>query len=269
MVSYDFTNPQSFNRYSYALNNPANLVDPSGLDPVCGIDPDTGLLECTSSYPSDPCTDDPSSCGGGWVCGEYGCGAPGPSGTNQDPGGGSGGGAPGSGPPHLAKTSSSCSAGSFGKAVSKIAGSNALINASYTSSTPGIALGALIGSAFGPVGAFAGGILGSQLGAGGSISYVPSTGSIYVGVVATAGAGYNGGGGLSVSSTPVPSSQSPNAIANGPSYSVTFLPWGGIFGSNVSKSPGSGPPVIGFAAGTRSPVSGSASYSICITHCGC
>ena len=30
--SYDFTNPQTFNRYSYANNAPANFVDPSGLD---------------------------------------------------------------------------------------------------------------------------------------------------------------------------------------------------------------------------------------------
>jgi hypothetical protein len=39
--SYDPTNPQSFNRYAYALNNPANLLDPSGLDPGgpdCGAD---------------------------------------------------------------------------------------------------------------------------------------------------------------------------------------------------------------------------------------
>jgi RHS repeat-associated protein len=34
MGSYDLTNPQSMNRYSYALNNPLSLVDPSGLE-VC------------------------------------------------------------------------------------------------------------------------------------------------------------------------------------------------------------------------------------------
>ncbi len=30
--SYDFSNPQSFNRYTYASSDPANFIDPSGLD---------------------------------------------------------------------------------------------------------------------------------------------------------------------------------------------------------------------------------------------
>jgi len=41
--SYDITNPQSFNRYSYVLNDPVNFVDPSGLDDefTCRVgDPD-------------------------------------------------------------------------------------------------------------------------------------------------------------------------------------------------------------------------------------
>jgi RHS repeat-associated protein len=33
--SYDLTNPQSFNRYSYAMNDPANFNDPSGQCPEC------------------------------------------------------------------------------------------------------------------------------------------------------------------------------------------------------------------------------------------
>ncbi len=35
MGSYDLSNPQSFNRYTYARNNPLTLVDPLGLDPNC------------------------------------------------------------------------------------------------------------------------------------------------------------------------------------------------------------------------------------------
>jgi RHS repeat-associated protein len=32
--SYDETDPQSFNRYSYTQNDPVNFVDPDGLDPI-------------------------------------------------------------------------------------------------------------------------------------------------------------------------------------------------------------------------------------------
>ena len=41
MGSYNFTNPQSMNRYAYALNNPASFVDPSGLDD-CVVSVDDG-----------------------------------------------------------------------------------------------------------------------------------------------------------------------------------------------------------------------------------
>jgi len=34
--SYDLSNPQSFNRYSYVQNDPVNLVDPLGLNPIIG-----------------------------------------------------------------------------------------------------------------------------------------------------------------------------------------------------------------------------------------
>ena len=45
--SFDASNPQSFNRYSYVLNSPLNLIDPSGLQGV------------------DPCHGDPTGCGSG------------------------------------------------------------------------------------------------------------------------------------------------------------------------------------------------------------
>jgi RHS repeat-associated protein len=35
--SYDLTDPQSFNRYSYVSNDPVNMVDPSGLDEVVRV----------------------------------------------------------------------------------------------------------------------------------------------------------------------------------------------------------------------------------------
>jgi RHS repeat-associated protein len=52
--SYDFTNPQSFNRYSYALNNPVALFDPSGLECVWG----DGSYDASD----DPDTGDPDDC---------------------------------------------------------------------------------------------------------------------------------------------------------------------------------------------------------------
>ena len=48
--SYDQTNPQSLNRYSYALNNPLLYVDPSGLDdgPNNGGSPDPSCTDGTN-----------------------------------------------------------------------------------------------------------------------------------------------------------------------------------------------------------------------------
>jgi RHS repeat-associated protein len=57
MGSYDFTNPQSFNRYTYALNDPANLLDPSGLDDDSGLTYGQydGTEQGCGNVPGTPC----------------------------------------------------------------------------------------------------------------------------------------------------------------------------------------------------------------------
>jgi len=50
------TNPQSLNRYSYALNNPLTLVDPNGLDPCDDYSTEGGYEGDCDSY-GDPAED--------------------------------------------------------------------------------------------------------------------------------------------------------------------------------------------------------------------
>jgi RHS repeat-associated protein len=56
--SYDATNPQNFNRFVYVLDNPVNLIDPTGLDCIQNvptlIDPDTGSPLKVQPQPLDP-----------------------------------------------------------------------------------------------------------------------------------------------------------------------------------------------------------------------
>ncbi len=66
--SYDITNPQSFNRYAYVLNNPLAYVDPDGTtgqDPGSGCGWETG--DCTIIYPNGgPGNSGPPAIGSGW-----------------------------------------------------------------------------------------------------------------------------------------------------------------------------------------------------------
>ena len=75
----DISNPQSLNRYAYALNNPTTLTDPTGL---CGetyytynYDSDGNLTSTTGPTYGDPCPPDlSSSYGSGFLCALVGFG---------------------------------------------------------------------------------------------------------------------------------------------------------------------------------------------------
>jgi hypothetical protein len=86
----------------------------------------------------------------------------------------------------------SCEAGVVGNFVSKYVGGNTIISGNITTNAPTIELGAAIGSLFGPEGTLPGALIGSMFGVGGSISYVPGTGSLYAGPVASFGVGISG-----------------------------------------------------------------------------
>ena len=83
--SYDITNPQSLNRYSYVLNNPLSSVDPLGLSDCTAWEIAMGFCTVVTAPPiGGSAPDDPTETGG---VGD------GPSG-----GGGAGGQTPGSAP---------------------------------------------------------------------------------------------------------------------------------------------------------------------------
>jgi len=54
--SYDFSNPQSMNRYAYVLNTPLGYIDPLGLEQVqCPPGTDPSILICIDVPPPPPC----------------------------------------------------------------------------------------------------------------------------------------------------------------------------------------------------------------------
>ena len=66
--SYDFTNPQSLNRYSYVLNNPLSFTDPTGLDCVYLNDAGNGIEEVDADV--DTSQKQCSKTGGSYVPGQ-------------------------------------------------------------------------------------------------------------------------------------------------------------------------------------------------------
>jgi len=101
---------------------------------------------------------------------------------------------------------------------------------------PLTAVGAAVGSLLGPEGTLPGALVGSMFGAGGNVSVVPSTGSVYAGPVAMFGLGISGGGGFSFNLVTVPPGQNANSIASGKSFSVTYQPTF-LRGATATKSP--------------------------------
>ncbi|HEV2416458.1 MAG TPA: RHS repeat-associated core domain-containing protein [Terriglobia bacterium] len=58
LLGGDITNPQSLNRYAYAVNNPIKLTDPSGLDP-CDNDPNPCVTVTAQAPPPIPPSQNP------------------------------------------------------------------------------------------------------------------------------------------------------------------------------------------------------------------
>ena len=239
LASVDPTNPQSWNRYVYVMNDPLRFVDPLGLLIACG----DWNSWCGAADPTG--AGDPGSPGGP---GHHAPLLDGPSGGGWCPPG------------------DACDRTSNPPPAACTAGPSKIISGSLTSSAPTKAAGAYIGGLLlGPPGAIMGGVIGDFFGVGVSGSYVPSTGSFYLGPTVVVGLG--GGTGASANFVNVPSTQNPNSIANGLSYSLTYQPLP-FAGATVTKSPGSGPPVVGPSIGTRIPVSGGASLNFCVKNCG-
>jgi RHS repeat-associated protein len=258
-ASMHLQTPLSWNRYTYTLGDPIGGNDPTGLD----LDDDG----------DDGCPD-------GQMC--FFGGASGGGSSDGWGGGGASGGIGGSlttgdlatdingnpivdqdGNPIVGDVTQSGS-----QVTVNASTSSQIFNLSITTSAPFVVLGGVIGSTlYGPPGGAVGAVLGSMCGVGGSLSIVPgSTTKAYAGPTLSCGVALFGGSGAQGSITSVPSVQDPNQIANGFSSSITYQPTP-FTGSTVTKSPGSGPPVIGISFGTKVPVSVGIGYNWCIWNC--
>ena len=256
----DMTNPQSLNRYTYVENDPINAVDPTGLLLAVLCEADSSYSDATGNYTiAGRCylVDFGGGIGGG--IGGYGGGT---GGGGGDPFGGGGGGGTGGGDPGGQTNNEP-------KPCPPSTGATSLWNGSATTSILTTKVGAGIGGLIGGVpGAAIGAGIGSMFGIGVGVSYVPSTGSLYAGISATFAPAVGGGTGVNINRVNVPSSQNPDAIANGRAYSATFQPMP-FAGASVVKSPGSGPPVVGPSMGMRVPVSFSAGHNVPVIKGGC
>jgi len=72
-IAADPTNPQSWNRYAYVLNDPLNLIDPSGLYWQCwSVKSGAGETGGCDWFPDPPPPPPPGSCPPGMSCGPTG-----------------------------------------------------------------------------------------------------------------------------------------------------------------------------------------------------
>lgn len=225
----NYGNPQSPNLYAYVENNPTTTAD---LDGHCGA-PGTPNDNCGAANTLTTGIKNPTT------------------GTCADPG------------------TSTCPTLTDQKDADQNAqqekGDTLLLTGSYTTNKPTIALGAIIGEALDPDGGgVVGGLIGSEFGVGATGSYVPSSGSSYVGVTANYTPTPNGGEGGNLNAAIVPENQNPDSIAHGLTFSTSLQPTP-FTGVAVTKSPGSGPAVAGPSVGTRVPVSYSVSYEFNVT----
>jgi RHS repeat-associated protein len=271
LSAVDLTNPQTWNRYAYVLNNPLANVDPTGMGTITPTLPPPKPCSGPAASYNPFCVEGPWDHGSNLALSDLdpfrlldnGLSNEGTLITNVPSFdaaallGLTGGNA-------TSPNTGNCSSDALGSAIG-FAATGTIYSVSATTSAPASYLREEIGAAFGPPGMAIGKAVGNLFGVGGNISYVPSTGSLYAGPAYSFGV--TGGGGLSANAVHVPTSQNPNSIANGWSTSITYQQ-SPFAGSTVTKSSGS-PPVVGPSFGSKSPFSVSTGYNFCLRHCGC